>query len=124
MSYWPLTSIALVVLGFALRWNAVVVVVAAGLLSGLLGGLSILDVLALLGETFAGNRALLLFILTLPAVGVLERSGLREHAQAWISRMRAMWPSVLRPSPSGEPGGMSPYSAASGSGIAICPCCS
>lgn len=90
MSYWPLASIALVVLGFALRWNAVVVVVAAGVLSGLLGGLSILDVLALLGETFAGNRALLLFVLTLPAVGVLERSGLREHAQAWISRMRGL----------------------------------
>lgn len=90
MSHWPLASIALVVLGFALRWNAVVVVVAAGVLSSLLAGLSIPDLLALLGETFAGNRALLLFILTLPAVGVLERSGLREHAQAAVTRMRGL----------------------------------
>jgi uncharacterized membrane protein len=90
MSYWPLASIVLVALGFALRWNAVIVVVAAGLLSGLLAGLSVTDVLALIGETFAGNRTLLLFILTLPAIGVLERSGLREHAQAWVTRLRGL----------------------------------
>ncbi len=90
MSYWPLASIALVVLGFALRWNAVVVVVGAGVVSGLLAGLSLPDILALIGETFAGNRALLLFVLTLPAIGVLERSGLREHAQAWIRGMRGL----------------------------------
>lgn len=90
MSYWPLSAIALVVVGFVLRWNAALVVVAAGVLSGLLAGLSIPDILALLGETIAGNRALLLFVLTLPAIGVLERSGLREHAQGWITRMRGM----------------------------------
>jgi uncharacterized membrane protein len=90
MSYWPLASIALVALGFVRRWNAVVVVVSAGLLSGVLAGLSIPEVLGLVGETFAGNRSLLLFVLTLPAIGVLERAGLREHAQAWIARMRGL----------------------------------
>lgn len=87
---WPLLSLALVVLGFVLRWNAIVVVVAAGFLSGLLSGRSPLEVLGLLGETIAGHRALLLFLLTLPAVGLLERAGLREHAQAWIARLRGL----------------------------------
>lgn len=86
----PLLSLAIVVLGFAMRWNAIVVVVAAGFLGGLLSGRSVLDVLALLGETIAGHRALLLFVLTLPAIGLLERSGLREHARTSITRLRGL----------------------------------
>ena len=90
MSYWPLLGIAIVVIGFVIRFNPVAVVVAAGLVSGLLAGKPIGELLALLGESFVGNRALLLFALTLPAIGVLERAGLREHVHAWILRMRGM----------------------------------
>jgi uncharacterized membrane protein len=90
MNYWPLLGIAVVVIGFVLRFNPVIVVVTAGLASGLLAGKPIGDLLALLGESFVSNRALLLFALTLPAIGVLERAGLREHVHAWIARMRGM----------------------------------
>jgi uncharacterized membrane protein len=31
---------------------------------------------------------LLLFVLTLPAIGLLERAGLREHAQRWMARLQ------------------------------------
>ena len=90
MNYWPLLGIAIVVVGFIIRFNPVAVVVAAGLASGLLAGKSIGELLALLGESFASNRALLLFVLTLPAIGLLERAGLREHVHAWILRLRGM----------------------------------
>ena len=90
MNYWPLLGIALVVIGFVARFNPVAVVVAAGMASGLLAGKSIGELLALLGESFVSNRALLLFALTLPVIGVLERAGLREHVHAWILRMRGM----------------------------------
>ena len=90
MNYWPLLGIAVVVVGFVRRYNPVLVVVIAGLVSGLLACKSIGELLALLGESFVSNRALLLFALTLPAIGVLERAGLREHVHAWILRMRGM----------------------------------
>ena len=90
MNYWPLLGIAIVVIGFVLRFNPVLVVVAAGLTSGLLAGKPIGELLALLGQSFVSNRALLLFALTLPAIGVLERAGLREHVHAWILRLRGM----------------------------------
>jgi uncharacterized membrane protein len=90
MNYWPLLGVAIVVFGFVLRFNPVVVVVAAGLASGLLSGKPPGELLALLGETFVSNRALLLYVLTLPAIGLLERAGLREHVHAWISRLRGM----------------------------------
>ncbi len=90
MNYWPLLGVALIALGFVLRFNPVLVVVAAALTSGLLSGMRVPELLALLGTSFASSRILLIIILTLPAIGLLERAGLREHAQRWMARMRGM----------------------------------
>ena len=87
MNYWPLLGVAVIVVGFALRFNAVPVVVGAALVSGLLAGLPLP---ALLGQSFVSGRMLLLFVLTLPAIGLLERAGLREHAQRWMARLQGM----------------------------------
>lgn len=83
-SYWPLLGVAVVVAGFAWKRNPVLVVVLAGLVSGVAAGKSPGELLALLGTAFLKNRTLLLFTLTLPVIGVLERAGLRERARAWI----------------------------------------
>ena len=88
MSLWPLLGVALVVLGFALRLNPAMVVVGAGLATGLIAGKSPITVLELLGDAFVKNRFLALFLLALPAIGLLERHGLKEHAQAWVARLR------------------------------------
>ena len=90
MHWLPLLGVLVVVLGFALRLNPVPVVVAAGIVSGLAAGKTPAEILALLGNSFVSQRALLLFALTLPAIGVLERAGLREHARNWISSMRSL----------------------------------
>ena len=90
MNYWPLLGVAVIVVGFALRFNAVPVVVGAALVSGLLAGLPLPALLALLGQSFVSGRMLLLFVLTLPAIGLLERAGLREHAQRWMARLQGM----------------------------------
>jgi uncharacterized membrane protein len=83
-AYWPLLGVAVVIAGFALKRNPALVVVTAGLVSGLASGRSIGDLLAVLGTAFVNSRTLLLFTLTLPVIGVLERAGLREHARTWI----------------------------------------
>ncbi len=90
MSYWPLIGVAVVVFGFALRMNPILVVVSAGFASGIAAGKSIGALLALLGVSFLGNRALMLIALTLPVISVLERAGLREHAQRWIEGLRSV----------------------------------
>ncbi len=90
INYWPLLGVAWVVIGFVLRANPVIVVVTAGLVSGLLAGKSMGELLALLGESFVSNRALLMFAMTLPTIGLLERAGLREHALRWIERWRGL----------------------------------
>jgi uncharacterized membrane protein len=88
--YLPLLGVLTVVLGFALRLNPMLVVVGAGLFTGALAGHSPLALLDLLGEAYMKNRYLALFVLTLPVIGLLERKGLREHAEQWIARLRGM----------------------------------
>jgi uncharacterized membrane protein len=83
-TYAPLLGVVVVVAGFALKRNPVLVVVIAGLVSGVVAKLPPDKLLELLGTAFINNRALLLFTLTLPVIGVLERAGLRERARAWI----------------------------------------
>jgi uncharacterized membrane protein len=84
INYWPLLGVAVVVAGFALKRNPMLVVVIAGLVSGFAAGKSPGELLALIGTTFVSNRTLLLFAVTFPAIGILERAGLRERARTWI----------------------------------------
>lgn len=95
MNYWPLIGIAVVVAGFALRMNPMLVVVTAGFSSGFAAGLGLPELLTLIGKAFISARAPLLIVLTLPVIGLLEHAGLREHAQRWIARMAYMSLSLL-----------------------------
>ena len=88
--YLPLLAVLTVVLGFALRLNPLLVVVASGVVAGIVAGQSTIAFLELLGNAFLANRYLAVFILTLPVIGLLERHGLREHAENWIARLRGM----------------------------------
>jgi uncharacterized membrane protein len=88
MNYWPLLGIAVVVLGFALRAHPVLVVMAAAVVTGLAAQLDVIELLEVIGNGFLKSRYLLLFVLTLPIIGLLEKHGLKEHAQRWISGIR------------------------------------
>jgi uncharacterized membrane protein len=88
INYWPLLGIALVVIGFALRFNPLLVVAVAAVVTGLLGGMPFLKVLAALGHGFNENRNVTLIYIVLPVIGLLERYGLQQQARALIGRMR------------------------------------
>ncbi|WP_312199153.1 DUF969 domain-containing protein [Anaerospora hongkongensis] len=84
-----LLGIVVVIAGFALRFNPLLVVVVAGIVTGLAGNLPVEKILTIFGEAFVKNRYLSLFILTLPVIGLLERNGLKEQAQALIRKVSA-----------------------------------
>jgi uncharacterized membrane protein len=85
-----LLGVAVIVVGFALRLNPLLVVVAAALTSGWFAGLSPLQVVAAFGKAFNENRYVSIAYLVLPLVGVLERAGLRERAAAIIAGLRGV----------------------------------
>ncbi|MET3666474.1 DUF969 domain-containing protein [Caulobacter sp. 1776] len=87
-----LLGVAVIVLGFALRFNPLLVVIAAALTSGLTAGLSPIEVLAAFGKAFNTNRYVSVVWLVLPAIGVLERAGLKEQARKTIQGLRAATP--------------------------------
>jgi uncharacterized membrane protein len=88
IDYWPLLGIALVVIGFALRFNPLLVVAVAAIVTGLLGGMPFLKVLATLGHGFNENRYVSIIWIVLPVVGLLERYGLQQRARTLIANMR------------------------------------
>jgi uncharacterized membrane protein len=89
IDYWPLLGIALVVVGFALRFNPLLVVAVAGIVTGLLAGMPFLNVLATLGRGFNDNRNVTIIYIVLPVIGLLERYGLQQRARAIIANMRS-----------------------------------
>jgi uncharacterized membrane protein len=88
IDYWPLLGILLVVAGFALRFNPLLVVAVAAIVTGLLGGMPFAKVLATLGHGFNENRFVTMIYIVLPVIGLLERYGLQQRARAVILKMR------------------------------------
>lgn len=90
INYLPLLGILVIVVGFVLRFNAALVVLVAGFVTGLLASMPIDVILTKLGEGFVKTRTLsLIIILPLATIGLLERSGLKEHAQNWVARIKS-----------------------------------
>ncbi len=84
-----LIGILIIVVGFVLKLDTIAVVVGAGLITGLVSGMSWNDIVTILGKAFVENRYMTIFIISLPAIGLLERYGLRERASYLISRIRS-----------------------------------
>lgn len=90
MEYLSLVGILIIVIGFALKVDTIAVVIIAGLVTGLVSGLSITEVLALLGQGFTDNRLVTLFVLTLTMIGLSERYGLKDQAVYLINRIKGL----------------------------------
>ena len=88
MNYWPLLGILVVVAGFALRLNPMIVVTAAALATGLLAGMGPVEVISTFGKAFNDNRIIAIVWIVLPVIGLLERFGLQQRAAAIIRNMR------------------------------------
>jgi uncharacterized membrane protein len=88
VSYLPLLGILLVVVGFALRMNPMLVVTAAAIVTGLLGGMDLVEVISTFGEAFNQNRIIAIVWIVLPVIGLLERFGLQQRAATLIRGFR------------------------------------
>lgn len=87
---WVLLAVAIIVVGFALRINAMLVVAIAGIAAGLISGMSPVRIIETFGTGFANSRSVTVFIVVLPVIGLLERYGLMQQAGRLMSRMKSM----------------------------------
>ena len=87
-NYFVLIGIAIVVIGFALRLNPMLVVTAAALATGLIAGMDPVAVVSTFGKAFNDNRIIAIVWIVLPVIGLLERFGLQQRAAAVIRGIR------------------------------------
>ena len=85
----PLAGILIVIIGFALRLNPMLVVTVAALATGLLARMSLYEVISAFGKAFNDNRIIAVVWIVLPVVGLLERYGLQQRASAVIRGIKA-----------------------------------
>ncbi len=83
-----LIGIPIVILGFMLKRNPLLVVTVAGLATGLASGSHLGDVVAAFGKAFIESRYVAIVWLVLPVIGLLERAGLKERARDLIAGIR------------------------------------
>jgi uncharacterized membrane protein len=82
-----LLGIIVIGAGFALRLNPLLVVLASGIVTGLVSGMSFNAIMEEFGRLFLVNRYMTLpLVMMLPVVGLMERYGLRERAETLIRR--------------------------------------
>jgi len=88
INYWPLIGILLVVLGFALKLNPMLVVTASALVTGLIAGMGPVEVVSTFGKAFNDNRIIAIVWIVLPVIGSLERFGLQQRAASLIRSLK------------------------------------
>ena len=87
-NYFVLAGILIVVAGFALRLNPMLVVTVAALATGLIAGNDLIEVISLLGKAFNDNRIIAIVWIVLPVIGLLERFGLQQRAATLIRSLK------------------------------------
>ncbi len=94
MAALKLIGVLIVVVGFALRWDTIATVVAAGIATGLVavfeGSMTFMGIFETFGTAFISNRTATLFALTVGIIGICERYGLRDKAKDFIQQMKAL----------------------------------
>ncbi len=86
-NYLSLLGVLIVIVGFALKLDSILIVMVALVVTALTGGLGIGGMLETLGTSFVNNRGMAIFIIIMLATGTLERNGLKESA-ASLKRFR------------------------------------
>jgi len=91
----PLVGVLIVIVGFALKLDAILIIMLAAVVTALVGGLGVIEMLEVLGRTFVNNRAMTIFILIMLVIGTLERNGLRESAAKLIAKVKGSTPGMV-----------------------------
>lgn len=85
-----LIGILIIILGFSFQFDTIAVVLIAGVTTSLVSGVDFMTIMTTLGEAFVKTRYMTLFLLTLPVIGILERSGLKERGAECIKGMKSV----------------------------------
>lgn len=84
-----LIGVVIVIIGFMLKKNTLVVVTIAGIVTALVADMTLGEILVLFGTAFESSRSLAVFVAMLPVIGLMERHGLREQAESMVKNIKS-----------------------------------
>ncbi len=88
MELLKLLGIVIVVVGFALKLDSILIIMAAAIVTALVAGMDPMTFLSTMGKSFVSNRSMLIFVMTFVITGTLERNGLKQAAAALMSKFK------------------------------------
>ena len=88
MSLLKLLGIVIVVVGFALKLDSILIIMVAAVATALVAGMDPMTFLATMGKSFVSNRSMLIFVMTFVITGTLERNGLKQAAAALMAKFK------------------------------------
>lgn len=88
MEYIKLLGILIVIIGFALKLDSILIIVAAAFTTAIVSGIDIVTLVETFGQSFVSNRSMTIFILVMLVTGTMERNGLREASSALIGKIK------------------------------------
>jgi uncharacterized membrane protein len=84
-----LSGVLIIIVGFLVGLNPLLVVTVAAIATGLAAGLDPLAVVAAFGKAFNENRYVTIVYIVLPVIGILERYGLQQRARVLIGKLKS-----------------------------------
>lgn len=83
-----LLGIVIVVVGFALKWDSILTIMLAAVVTAIIAGMDPVVFLQTLGKGFVSNRNMLISVVIFLLTGTLERNGLKSAARALMGRIK------------------------------------
>ena len=84
-----LLGVLIVMVGFALKLDSILIIFLALITTWIVGGLGVGGLLETIGTNFVANRSMAIFMMILLVTGTLERNGLREAAANLIKKVKS-----------------------------------
>lgn len=80
MELLKLLGILIVVIGFVLKLDSILIIMIAAIVTALVAGMDPVTFLETLGSSFVANRSMCVFVMVMVVTGTLERNGLKQAA--------------------------------------------
>lgn len=88
MDLLKLLGILIVVVGFVLKLDSILIIMVAAIVTGLVAGMDPITFLETLGSSFVANRSMCVFVIVIVVTGTLERNGLKQAAAHLMEKFK------------------------------------
>lgn len=88
MELLKLLGIVIVIVGFVMKMDSILIIMAAAIVTALVSGIDLVTLLETLGSSFVSNRSMCTFVIVFLVTGTLERNGLKQAASDLMTKFK------------------------------------